>query len=62
MQMSDAAREAKNAYLREWRRKNPDKVREYIRKWRKNNPEKVREINQRYWERRAAEEREKASS
>lgn len=62
MQLSDAAREARNAYHREWRRKNPDKVREYIRRWRKNNPEKVREINRRYWEKRAAEERNKASS
>ncbi len=33
-----AAAEARNAYAREWRAKNP---------------EKVRAINQRYWERRA---------
>lgn len=29
---------------------------EYIRKWRKANPDKVREINRRYWERRGARE------
>lgn len=36
---TDAAREAKNKYLREWRRKNPDKV---------------RAANNRYWEKKAA--------
>ncbi len=28
--------------------------REYARQWRRKNPEKVRAINRRYWERRAA--------
>ena len=36
--MTDAAREAQRAYMREWRKKNP---------------ERVREKNQRYWERKA---------
>jgi len=36
-------REARNAYAREWRRKNPDKVRATMR---------------RYWERRATREAE----
>lgn len=36
--LSDAAREARNAANREWRKKNPAKVREY---------------NRRYWERKA---------
>lgn len=27
--------------------------REYFREWRKKNPEKVRAMNQRYWQRRA---------
>lgn len=36
--MDDEAREAR---------------REYMREWRKKNPEKVRAINRRYWERRA---------
>lgn len=36
--LSDEARARKNAYLREWRKKNPDKV---------------KEISNRYWERKA---------
>ena len=28
--------------------------REYLREWRKRNPDKVRESNRRYWARRAA--------
>ena len=28
--------------------------RDYLMQWRKNNPDKVREYNRRYWERRAA--------
>ena len=38
MNMNENAREAQRVYMREWRRRNPDKV---------------REINQRYWMRRA---------
>ena len=41
--LSDAAKEARREYFREWRRKNPDKV---------------REKNRRYWEKRAAERKE----
>lgn len=37
---TDAAREARRAYYREWR---------------KNNPDKVREKNRRYWEKKAAQ-------
>jgi hypothetical protein len=36
--MSEAAREARNAYKREWAKRNPDKVRDATR---------------RYWERKA---------
>ena len=42
--MDDEARKAQREYMREWRRKNP---------------EKVRAINKRYWERRAAKLAEK---
>ena len=31
---------------------------EYYRRWRAANPEKVKEKNRRYWERRAAREKE----
>jgi hypothetical protein len=54
-ELSDAAREARNAYFRK-RRKNP-KAREadrlYHREWRRRNPEKVKEYQRLYWERRA---------
>ena len=33
-------------YQRQWRKNNPDKVREYNQTWKKNNPDKVREYNQ----------------
>ena len=39
--MNDAAREAKRKYERDWR---------------KNNPDKVREKNRRYWEKKAREQ------
>lgn len=39
--MSDAAREARNAASRAWRKKNKERVQEY---------------NRRYWERKAAKE------
>lgn len=32
--------------------------REYQRQWRRNNPDKVREHNRRYWEKKAREYRE----
>ena len=45
--MEDRAREARLEYMREWRRKNKDKV---------------RENNRRYWERRAKRMAEKTES
>lgn len=33
--------------------------REYFRQWRKRNPDRVRENNRRYWEKRAAKKAEK---
>jgi hypothetical protein len=33
-------------------------MREYMKKWRRKNPEKVREMNRRYWERLAEENQE----
>lgn len=53
MTLSEEAREKRNEYLRQWRRKNREKVNEYNRRYRANNPEKVREYNRRYWERKA---------
>lgn len=34
--------------------------REYFRQWREKNPDKVRENNRRYWEKRAAKKAEAA--
>ena len=42
--LSKGAAEARRAYYREWNKKNPDKV---------------REKNRRYWEKKAAETKEK---
>lgn len=46
--MSEAAREEQRKYKRE-----------YMRKWRAANPERVKANNARYWERKAAKNREK---
>ena len=40
LKMSEKAKQAQKAYMREWRRKNRDKMKEY---------------NRRYWERKARE-------
>jgi hypothetical protein len=53
MELSKEAREAKNAYQREWRRRNPEKQRLYLKKWKKKNPEKWKKCQQEYWERKA---------
>lgn len=41
-----AAKAAKAAYMREWRAKNKEHVKEYRKNWRKNNPEKVEYANE----------------
>jgi hypothetical protein len=40
----------KAEYAREWRKNNPDKIREYQKKYREQNPEKVREYAKKYRE------------
>ena len=45
--MTEEAREAHNRYVRDWNRKNP---------------EKVKAINERYWEKKAQREAEKAAA
>lgn len=42
-QLSEEARKARNAYFREWRKKNP---------------EKVKQANEKYWEKKAQEMQE----
>jgi hypothetical protein len=56
MELSNKAKKIRNAYQREWRKKNPDKetiYREYQREWRKKNPDKIKKYNQNYWEHKA---------
>lgn len=53
--MTEAAKEARKAYIRAWREKNRDHLKEYQNKWRKENPEKVKQYNATYWEKKAAE-------
>lgn len=45
--LNDEARQVRNAYMRQYR---------------KRNPEKTREMNRRYWERRAAREKEEKAN
>lgn len=56
-ELSEAAREAKNQYQREWRQGMSEEARAaknaYYREWRQKNPDKVREYTRRYWEKRA---------
>ena len=40
--MTDKAREARNAYKREWYRKNPDKRKEYQERYWNRQAEKMR--------------------
>ena len=51
----EAMREARNAYHRDWAKRNPEKVNAYNRNWRKRNPEKVNAAKARYWLKKAAE-------
>lgn len=44
MSLSEEAKKAKREYLRKWRKKNPDKVREHNQR-----------SNKKYWERKAVE-------
>ena len=53
--MTEEARAARNAYMREYRKRNREKVRAYNRAWRAKNPDKMREYNVRHWEKIAAE-------
>ena len=57
IEMSEKAREAKNAYFRAYRGAHKDKLqkyqREYSRKYRKEHPERRKAYEAAYWERRA---------
>ena len=51
--MTDAAKEARRIYQREYKRRNAEKINAYNRKWRKENPDKTRQYNQNYWNKKA---------
>ena len=53
--MTQEARDARAAYMREYRKRNKDKLNAYARQWRKENPEKVASYTERQWEKRAKE-------
>ena len=53
--VTEAARQARNKYQREYREKNLERIRAYRREWARKNPEKIKEYRARYWESRAQE-------
>lgn len=48
--LTEQARKVRNEYQRDYYQNNKDKLLKMQREWRKNNPEKVKEYNKRYWE------------
>lgn len=55
MDLSIKAREVKNEYAREYRKKNRDRLKEYYKEYRAGHKEEVKEYNRRYWERKVAQ-------
>lgn len=51
--MTPEAREASRAYAREYRQRNRERINQLQREWRRKNPDKVREQRERHWERKA---------
>jgi hypothetical protein len=52
--LSDAAKEQKRAYMREYRNKNKDRLNEQRREWYSKNRDKAKDKQDSYWERMAA--------
>lgn len=53
MEMTIEAQEAKNAYMRQYRDKNRDRINAKQREWSARNPDKVKAYRERYWRRKA---------
>lgn len=53
-EISEAARQARNAHRRAYYAANREKVLAQNKRWRDRNPEKVAACNVRYWEKQAA--------
>ncbi len=51
--MTEAAKEARRAYQRQWRKENKTAIREYQRLWRNANPDRVKQYQAEYWERKS---------
>jgi hypothetical protein len=56
--MTEAAKEARKAYQRKRRQETREETAAYMREWRKKNPDKVKQYNATYWERKAAAAKE----
>lgn len=53
--VSEAAREAKNAYYKAWRAANKERLKSYYKEWREKNPDKVKQYHDTYWQKKAAQ-------
>ena len=51
---SEAARRARNDYIRKYNQEHREQVRAYHNKWQHEHPEKVKQYHRDYWERQAA--------
>ena len=54
-EQEQAIKNAKNAYHKEWQKKNPDKVRAQAKAWRDKNKDKIKIYNSRYWLKKASQ-------
>ncbi len=54
--MTEEAKQARAAYLKEYRRKNAQRINAYQREYRKNNPDKARSWQANYWQKKAEQE------
>lgn len=49
--MSEEAKQAQREYVKQWRKRNRERVNAYQRDWNRRNPEKRKQYNAAYWER-----------
>ena len=53
--MTNEAIEARKEYMREYRKKNKEKVKAYNKKWREEHPERMAAYSEKFWEKKALE-------
>lgn len=51
--MNERLKQARREYMKRWREKNREHIRQYDREWVKNNPEKVEAARVRFYEKQA---------